>query len=111
MCDTKLNEMVALHSHRCGMSASCVVADNGEVFVFGEGLCGQLGVGKPYYSRYPRRLPAPLNAEFVDIGAGDTTSYAVTSACRHQLRCGTFWLCVLTLPQPMYPLFSHQRWM
>ena len=53
--------------------------DNGEVFVFGEGMCGQLGVGKPLYSRYPRRLPAPLNAEFVDVGAGDTTTYALTS--------------------------------
>ena len=47
--------------------------------MFGEGICGQLGVGKPLYSRFPRRVPAPLNAEFVDVGAGDTTSYAVTS--------------------------------
>lgn len=64
----------------CPTAPTAKQADAGEVFTFGEGAAGQLGIGKPPYARFLRRVPFPLNVDCIDVAAGDTTSYALTGA-------------------------------
>jgi alpha-tubulin suppressor-like RCC1 family protein len=66
----------------CGFNHTLLLTSSGEVWSWGDNSLGQLGrivASGGYTSVNIGKIGTPLPADIVDIGAGLTTSYAVTS--------------------------------
>lgn len=62
-----------------GDSHTLVLTDYGDVFAFGRGKEGQLGLGDKVNEEKPKMLSGLSHETVVDVACGSLTSYAVTS--------------------------------